>query len=306
MKKTVLYILITAFCFGTMEVALKIGATGMDAVQLTFLRFLIGGLLLLPIGLADIKKRGVTLTKGDYKWLFEVGLMGVTIRMLAFQFGVARCNAATAAALICMNPLFTMVLAHLFTEEKMNDNKVKACLIGLVAAFFMIRPWDMQAGNTVMGVGLVLFASLTFGAYTVMGKRSVARIGSFMQTAVSFIFGALALLVMLVVTGRPIVAGVAENWFVVVYVGIVVTGIGYLANFSAIARSDASTGAIAFYIKPAIAPILAVLLLEESVYWNSIVGIALLMSASVLILKDATQAKAERAQSALPSGVKVR
>ena len=298
MKKTVLYILITAFCFGTMEVALKIGVTGMDAVQLTFLRFLIGGLLLLPIGLADIKKRGVTLTKGDYKWLFEVGLMGVTISMLAFQFGVARCNAATAAALICMNPLFTMVLAHLFTEEKMNDNKVKACLIGLVAAFFMIRPWDMQAGNTVMGVGLVLFASLTFGAYTVMGKRSVARIGSFI--------GALALLVMLVVTGRPIVAGVAENWFVVVYVGIVVTGIGYLAYFSAIARSDASTGAIAFYIKPAIAPILAVLLLEESVYWNSIVGIALLMSASVLILKDATQAKAERAQSALPSGVKVR
>jgi drug/metabolite transporter (DMT)-like permease len=66
-----------------------------------------------------------------------------------------------------------------------------------------------------------------------------------------------------------------------------VTGLGYLFYFIAIRCSDATTGSIAFFIKPAIAPFLAVLLLNETVYWNTIVGIVLLVSASFLTLYDA-------------------
>ena len=39
----------TAFLFGTMEIALKIGGNTFDPLQLTGLRFLIGGLVLLPM-----------------------------------------------------------------------------------------------------------------------------------------------------------------------------------------------------------------------------------------------------------------
>ena len=46
----VICVLLTAFFFSTMEVALKLAASGMDSLQLTFLRFLIGGLILLPFG----------------------------------------------------------------------------------------------------------------------------------------------------------------------------------------------------------------------------------------------------------------
>ena len=42
--RSVLYILITAFCFGTMEVALKIGGTSFAPLQMNFHRFLIGGI----------------------------------------------------------------------------------------------------------------------------------------------------------------------------------------------------------------------------------------------------------------------
>ena len=40
MKKVGLLILLTAFLFGTMEVALKIAGNGLDSFQLTFLRFI--------------------------------------------------------------------------------------------------------------------------------------------------------------------------------------------------------------------------------------------------------------------------
>lgn len=291
MKKVVVYVCLTAFFFGTMEVALKIAGGNFDPIQMTFLRFLIGGLVLAPFGAADLKKRGAKLSAGDLRWLFLVGLMGVSISMLAFQYAVGYCNAATASSIICLNPLFTMLIAHLFTTEKMDRAKWEACAIGLVAAVFMIRPWDVQPGNTPLGLVLALVASSTFGAYTVMGKRTVGRLGSLAQTSISFLFGAAVLLVALVVTGRPIFAGVAENALVVAYCGIVVTGIGYICYFTAIRYSDATTGAIAFYIKPAIAPVLAVIFLHEHVYWNTIVGVVLLIGASILILRDAWGAK---------------
>lgn len=291
MRKVVIYILLTAFFFGTMEVALKIAGSSLDPIQMTFLRFLIGGLVLAPLGYSDIKKRGAKITRGDWLWLFAVGIMGVTISMLAFQFGVGYSNAATASSIISLNPLFTMLLAHLFTSEKMDKAKWLACGIGIVAAVFMIRPWDVQPGNTPLGLALLFIASATFGAYTVMGKRTIGRLGALAQTSISFLFGSLPLLLVLLATGRPVVDGVVDNWLVVAYLGVAVTGIGYICYFTAIRYSDATTGAIAFYVKPAIAPALAVLLLGEAVYWNTIVGVLLLIGASLVILRDSYASK---------------
>jgi drug/metabolite transporter (DMT)-like permease len=226
-----------------------------------------------------------------------LGIVGIAISMVAFQMGVLRCNAATAAPLFCTNPLYAMVIAHIFTSEKMDTRKWIAFALGVVAAIFMIRPWDVQEGNTALGMVIMVFAAVTFAAYTVMGKRSIKRIGTITQTSVSFIVGALILLVFTAATGHPVVAGLAENLAVVLYCGIVVTGIGYLFYFLAIRYSDASTGSITFFVKPAIAPVFAVIILHETVYWNTIVGIVLLVIASVITISDTVIRKNEAQHS---------
>ena len=286
MKKVIFCVIMTALLFGTMEVALKMGGSEFDSLQLTFLRFLIGGIILLPFAAAEARQNKVRLTARDLGWLALVGMMGVGISMVCFQYGVDACNAATASVLICLNPLFTMVIAHIFTSEKMDRLKAAAMVIGLIAIVFMIRPWDVQPGNTVTGMILMLAAAVTFAAYTVMGKRSIARIGTFFQTSISFLLGSMMILVVIVITGRPVLDGVSENWLLVLYVGIMVTGLGYFFYFTAIKLSDASTGSIAFFVKPAIAPVFAVTLLHETLLWNTDVGIALRICASFLTWYD--------------------
>ncbi len=56
MKKVIACIVTTAFLFGTMEIALKIGGNTFDPLQLTGLRFLIGGLVLLPMAMKEYKE----------------------------------------------------------------------------------------------------------------------------------------------------------------------------------------------------------------------------------------------------------
>ena len=48
-KKIVIFcIIVSALAFATMEVALKLGGRNLDSFQLTFLRFLLGGIVLAP------------------------------------------------------------------------------------------------------------------------------------------------------------------------------------------------------------------------------------------------------------------
>lgn len=299
LKKAVIGIMVSALLFGTMEVSLKIGGANLDPVQMTFLRFLIGGLILAPFAVPETRERMKkmaaegkpcalrdAITGRDLFWMFLVGVVGISFSMLFFQLGVERCNAATAAPLMSTNPLFTMLIAHVFTSEKMHKLKWIAFVVGLAALIFMIRPWDVQEGNSVAGIVFMVIAAISFGVYNVMGKRTVGRIGVFTQTSISFFCGSIVLLIIMLLTHRPVIAGVLSNWAVVLYCGIMVTGVGYLFYFIGIKNSDATTGSLTFFIKPVIAPILAVLILHETVYWNTIVGIILLIIASVLTLID--------------------
>lgn len=286
MKKVVCYVILTAFLFGTMEVALKIGGSTYDSIQLTFLRFFIGGVILAPVAVREVRRDHIQISGKDIVWLLLLGVMGISISMVLFQIGVLHCNAATAAALFCMNPICTMLIAHLFTSEKMTKTKALAIPVALVAAVFMIRPWDVQEGNTVYGMIIMVIAMVTFSAYTVMGKRTIGRLGTFAQTSLSFILGSLVLLIAMLIMGHPVLAHITEKPLVVLYCGIVVTGLGYMFYFLAIRYSDATTGSLAFFIKPAIAPVLAVLVLHETVYWNTIVGVILLITASIITLYD--------------------
>ena len=284
MKKVVLSIIATAFLFATMEVALKIGGANYDSLQLTFLRFLLGGIVLLPLGIKEYKSTHIS--RRDWLWLLLVGTMCIPVSMLCFQLGIERSNAATASAIICMNPIFTMMIAHIFTSEKMSRAKYFTVTMAMAGCFLLMRPWDVQEGNTPAGLILTLIAAITFGAYTVMGKKTLARIGTFAQTSFSFILGSLVLLIVMLFMHRPIISGIADHPLVLAYVGIIVTGVGYLLYFLSIKWSDATTGSLAFFIKPGIAPIIAVVVLGETIEWNTIIGIGLFFIGSFVTLRE--------------------
>ena len=282
MKKAYVFVVLTAFLFGTMETACKVAGNSLDSLQLTFFRFAIGGLLLLPLAIRELKMNNIKLGPKDFLILTGVGILGIDISMVFFQIGVGASNASTASVLISINPLFTMVFAHFFTEEKMTKQKAYVLAIAFIGLIFMIRPWDMQEGNTIWGLTCMLIAAVAFGAYTVAGKVSVRKMGLMAQTSFSFILGSAVLLVVILLSGKPVVAGVGDNILLVMYTSIFITGIGYWSYFKAIKLSDAATGSLAFLLKPAIAPVIAVIFLRENILWNTVVGILLILFASGL------------------------
>ncbi len=282
-KLNFIWVVFTALAFGSMEVSIKLAGAAFTPLQLTFLRFLIGGLVLLPFAQADLKKRQVRLTASDWRYLLLLGVVGVCFSMSLFNVGVSITNANLSAMIISSSPVFTMIFAAWMLGETFTKRKalvVAMCLTGLV---IFANPFSAASKATLLGPLLIFAATIGFALYTVLGKKRVAKIGGLAQNAYSFLLACVVQLVLLLVTGQPVFSGITgANLPILLYISFVVTGFGYYCFLRAIATMGAGNASLAFFLKPIVATLLAALILGESITWNVVLGIALVLTGSAL------------------------
>jgi drug/metabolite transporter (DMT)-like permease len=288
MKKVYIYVFLTGVLFGSMEVALKIGGASFNPIQLTFIRFLIGGLILLPLAIRDLKKREVRLTRGDVGYLFLLGFICICFSMILFQIGVMGINANLAAMIFSINPVFTMVFAHFLVNEKFTTKKTIALLISIIGLIIVMNPQKLFTGENNFGYLLItLAAAVSFGFYTAYGKKRIAKIGGVAQNSLSFLMGSAVLLVALLLSGEPVLQGVSfQTLPMLIYLGVCVTGIGYYFYLKTVEIAGPSTASVAFFIKPMVAPGFALVILGEPITLSIAVGLAFILLGSYVNLTD--------------------
>lgn len=287
-KKDIFCVTLTALLFATMEVTLKIAGGDLDAFQLTFIRFAIGGIILLPFALKDLKKRSVKLTGSDWVYMLFLGIICIPVSMLLFQIAILNANANLVAVIICSNPIFVMIYSHFLLKDRFTQLKLLVLSVSVLGLLFAANPFNMAEGNTAFGIICAFLAAASFALYTTVGKLRIEKIGDMSMTCLTFILGCAAMLIPMILMGKPIIAGIdSGNILIVLYIGIAVTGIGYFSYFTAIHSCGPANASIVFFLKPMFAPLFALMMLGESITWNIVVGIALLLTGSFINIKNA-------------------
>ncbi|MBO7048841.1 MAG: DMT family transporter [Spirochaetia bacterium] len=285
-KKSILYIIITALCFGTMEVALKMGENSFTPLQINFLRFLIGGLLLLPMALKELKRRQIQLTAQDWAYMTLLGVLGISFSMSFFQIGVKYLNANTAAIIISCNPVFTMLFAHFLVHDRFTINKAIVLSICLVGLMFVANPFHLAEGNTPKGFLYMLVAMISFALYSSLGNIKAQRLGGAIQTSIPFLIASVVNLFILIVLKEPIFSGITiKSCPVMLYTGFIVTGLGYFTYLGSIEMVGPSNASISFFLKPVVAVAAASLVLHEAITWNIVLGIAIILTGFCINMK---------------------
>jgi drug/metabolite transporter (DMT)-like permease len=308
------YIALTTLLFSSMEIALKTVAGRFNALQLNFLRFTIGGLFLLPFALSSIKKRGSRIRGRDWGFFALSGLACVVASMTLYQLAIEYCKASIVAILFSCNPVFVIPLAAIFLKERIRGFTIASMLVSVAGMVCIMDPFraSSSAGAEVgtLGIALTLGAAAVFAVYAVMGKTRSRSFGGLATTAFSFIIGSAELLALILASRVPAVAGALRGarlgafaeiplfagldlgiMPVFAYICLCVTGIGYASYFMAIEETSAATASLVFYIKPALAPILALAILGESIAPSTIAGIALIAVGSTISFAGARRAR---------------
>ena len=288
MKRGYLYILITTLLFSSMEVALKCIAGQLNPIQLNFSRFLVGGLVLVPLAVRELKKRRLSLDGRALGTFALLGLMGIAVSMSLYQLAVARVQASVVGVLFSSNPVFVTLFAFLLLREKISKNQILGLALDVVGIMLIIQPWHLKLD--ALGVTYILLGTLLFALYGVCGKRQCARFGGLVVSCFSFLLGAAEMMALAALTAAgldtfaniPFLTGyTAANLPIVLYIYIGVTGIGFTCYFLSMEVTSAQTTSLVFFFKPALAPLLAFLILHEAIPGNMLAGIVCILCGSL-------------------------
>lgn len=139
--------------------------------QLVFLRVTIAWIVLITF----IYMRGRRLPHDLKSWgsYFVMGLISNVIPFSLIVWGQTQISAGEASILNAMTPIFTVLVAHMFTDdERLSKHKAAGVLIGFCGVILMMLP-RLEGGITLHGYGqlAVLCAALSYGFSVVWGKR---------------------------------------------------------------------------------------------------------------------------------------
>ena len=269
-------LIVSCLMWGTTGVV----AAGMSADVSTFaigsFTMGVGGIILAALTWPAVRK---AVAIPEARWWVILGGIGVVVYPLAFYAGMRDAGVAVGNTVaLGSGPLFAGVIEWLATKRKPTQRWFLALgIAGLGLAFVGVaRGGTSEVG--LNGVLLALIAGMAYALYSVAGSRVIAAGASF-RGSMGAVFGsgALPLLVVLVLTGGPLVSDF-DNLVRGAYLALGPLVLAYLLFGYALTRASASLVTLVTLLEPVFATILAVLMLGEVLPPIGWVGIGLLVS----------------------------
>ena len=278
-------VLITSFLWGTTGTAatfapdagpLAIGAAALG----------VGGLLQAAIAVPALRRARTSLRA--QAGLVVVGAGAVAVYPLAFYSSMHLAGVAIGTVVsLASAPLASGVLELILERKPLSRWWVLAAVLGITGSALLCLSKTGQtsgsATDTVTGIGLGLVAGATYALYSWVVHRLMGH-GVERAAAMGSVFGAggVLLLPVLAATGAPLLAS-GQSLAVAAYMALVPMFLGYYLFGVGLTRLRPSTATTLTLTEPAVAALLAVLVVGEQLAMLGWIGLAVLAAALIVL-----------------------
>jgi len=282
-RRHLLALLALSAIWGASFMFIKVGVREFDPFALIFVRIGLAALTLIPIvALRMPLKEALERVRSVSGPLVIVGVVGSALPFWLIAWAEQRIDSGLTAILQACAPLFTAVLAWLFSRsERVTGMRLAGVVIGFVGVAVLV------AGTPGGSSGELLAALATVGAglsYSVAALYSGARL----RGVPPLLVAAGAMVVATLITmplGLARMPDGVPGWkatLSVVVLGVVGTGIAYILYFALIAGAGASRAILVTYLVPSLALLYGVTLLGEPLTVVAVAGLALILGGVAL------------------------
>jgi DME family drug/metabolite transporter len=268
----------TAATFAPDVSPLAIGAVAMG----------LGGLLQ-----ALISAKGIIASRHRFlqHWrMLLTGALAVGIYPLAFYASMHLAGVTVGTVIsIGSAPLLSALIEFSLDGQRLSRRWMTGAAIGVAGMILLCVAESAghaatgQGAGVIAGIGLGLIAGLTYALYSWAARHLMQRgISSRAAMGATFGLGGVLLMPVLFVTGAPLLAS-WNNAAVGVYMALIPMFVGYVCFGYALARIPASMATTITLLEPAVAAVLAVLIVGERLPALGWTGIGLVVLCLIFI-----------------------
>lgn len=251
----------------------------LPSFTLVWLRVAVAAATLLLV----LRLLGQRMPAGGRIWaaFFGMGLLNNVLPFALIVWGQHHIASGLASILNATTPLFTVLVAHLFTpDEKLTLLKAAGVAVGFAGAVSMIGP-DAPGG---LGTGVLaqlacLAGALSYAFAGIFGRRFKRMGVPPMATAAGQVCASTVLLLpVMLLVDRPWALAMPHpaTWGAVLGVGLLSTALAYVLYFRILAAAGATNLLLVTFLIPVSAILLGASVLGEALLLRHFLGMALI------------------------------
>ncbi len=285
-------ITVTSVLWGTTGTAATL-APGAGPLAIGSAALGIGGLLQAVIAVPALRAEWMALL--DQRWIVVIGAVAVAIYPLAFYSSMHSAGVAVGSVVsLASAPLASGILERVVDRRPLSRWWMLAAALGVIGSTLLcvakIEDQASSAFDTVLGIALGLVAGVTYATYSWASHRlMIGGISRGASMGAVFGGGGLLLVPVLVLTGASLLDS-GQNLAVTAYMALVPMFLGYLLFGYGLTKVSASTATTVTLTEPAIATVLAVLVVGERLTVLGWVGLVVIAGVLVILAVAPTNA----------------
>jgi drug/metabolite transporter (DMT)-like permease len=265
-------------------VLIKIGLQKIPPLTFAGLRYFLGFLFLLPLFLRSPDAKTIhKLERRHWAFLLILGIVYYTINQGAIFVGLANLPAVTLNLILGFSSPTVAFLGILFLSETLSFRQwlgIAVTIGGAVIYFYpLIFPTGQALGYTA---ATAAFLSTALAAIIGRGMNRSGRLSSLTITVISMGIGSILLLITGIVTqGLPAIAW--QSWLIIVWLAAIHTAFAFTLWNHTLRTLPAVESSIINNTMAVQIPILAVLLLGETITPLELVGLVVVIIGALLV-----------------------
>jgi drug/metabolite transporter (DMT)-like permease len=278
-----LTLLALGFMWGTSYVWIKVGVQTLPTFTLIAARLGIGLLLLATV--VYLARETLPRNPKTYGHLLVMAVVNIVIPFALITIAERSVDSALAAVLNGAVPLVIIVLAALVLhDEPMTVNRLAGVVIGYVGVVVLVSRSLGATGSSLMGELALIGSTLAYGIGAVYARYNMRNIRPMIPALFQVAFAFVIVTVIALVAERPFeVRWSIDAIAAVLWLGILGSGLAYLANFRLLSRIGATQTSLVAYLLPIVGIISGWIVFAEVVDERLVAGTILILGGVALV-----------------------
>ena len=291
MKRTIhyIYVILAAVCWGFIGVFNRmLFEVGMTTANRVVIRNL-GSLVLMTVAFALFHRQAFRIRLRDLPIFLGSGVIGVICLGWTYFTCQTMCSLAVAGILLYLAPFFVVFGSALLWKAPLTRRKLGVAVFAFIGCALVSGVVGGLGDNKPLGILLGVGAGLCYASYTLFAHYGLARYDAYTMIYWTFAVADLGSLVFLDAPAMAQTLQQPNGALGAVGLVVIATVLPYLFYTKGLEGVESGVASVIANVEPVVAALMGVLFFREKLGVWTVLGMALVLAAAVLLARGETR-----------------